>query len=65
VATKRNKKVKDLDPKSRAKKVKGGNLPDDQRNINRSVGQVTKQVTKTAQSVGPTISKAANKAIHG
>jgi len=41
------KRAKDLDPKSRASKVRGGNLPDDEKNINRSVGSIKKSVTST------------------
>jgi len=55
---KKSRKQKDLDPKSRAGKVRGGNLPDDQKNINRSVGQITKSVQTTAKSVGPAIQRA-------
>jgi hypothetical protein len=47
------KKMKDLDPKSRSKDVKGGNLPDDRENINNSVSSVT----KTVQNVGPNLVK--------
>jgi hypothetical protein len=39
------KRAKDLDPKSRASKVRGGNIGDDQKNVNRSVGQISKTVT--------------------
>ncbi len=39
------KKTKDLDPKGRASKVRGGNLPDDEQNINRSAGAIKKAVT--------------------
>lgn len=41
------KRAKDLDPKGRASKVRGGNLPDDEQNINRSVNTIKKAVTNS------------------
>jgi hypothetical protein len=41
------KKAKDLDPKGRAKKVKGGN-----RGVNIQVGSVTDSVGKAVSNVG-------------
>jgi len=58
-------KAKDLDPKARAKKVRGGNLPDDQKNINRSVNQIKNPVVRQVQNLGPTTSKAVQNAVHG
>jgi hypothetical protein len=57
----KGRKIKDLDPKSRSKDVKGGNLPDDQRNINRSVGQVRTVV----QKAGPDLVKKGTKGLGG
>jgi len=59
------KKAKDLDPKGRAKKVRGGNLPDDEKNINRSVNQIKNPVVKSVQNLGPTTSKTAQNAVKG
>jgi hypothetical protein len=41
------KRAKDLDPKGRASKVRGGNLPDDEQNIGRSVNNIKKAVTNS------------------
>lgn len=65
MAQKKSRKAKDLDPKARGKKVRGGNLPDDQKNINRSVGQIKNPVMKTVQNLGPTTSKTVQDAVHG
>jgi len=65
MAQKRTKKSKDLDPKSRAKKVRGGNLPDDERNINRSVNQIKNPVVRQVQNLGPTTSKTVQNAVRG
>ena len=65
---KKGRKSKDLDPKGRGKKVRGGNLPDDQRNINRSINQIKSSVNsgvvKPVQNSGPTISKAVQNLVH-
>jgi len=56
------KRAKDLDPKAKAKKVRGGNLPDDEQNINRSLNQikgtVNSKAVKPVQNSGPTIQRA-------
>ena len=53
------KRPKDLSAKSKAKKVKGGNLSDDRDHINRDVGRVSKlandTVVKPVKNSGRTI----------
>jgi len=46
------KRAKDLDPKGRASKVRGGNLPDDEKNINRSVTSIRNSVTGAVTGIG-------------
>jgi len=48
---KAKKRTKDLDPKGRGRNVRGGNLPDDQRNINRSVNSIKKSVTDSVTNL--------------
>lgn len=53
------KKIKDLDPKGRAKKVKGGGLEQDQQNINRSKKAIVDDIAvRQVKNAGPTTSKA-------
>lgn len=53
------KRAKDLSAKPKAKKVKGGNLSDDARHLNRDVGRVNKlandAVVKPVKRSGKTI----------
>jgi hypothetical protein len=41
----KKKKAKDLEPKRGASKIRGGNLPDDEKNISNSLNQISSAVT--------------------
>ena len=49
------KKVKDLDPKSRSKKIKGGGLSSDLDHVNRDVGRISKAVLDPVKNSPKTI----------
>jgi hypothetical protein len=54
---KRSKKTKDLDPKARGKKVRGGNADQDRKNIAKAENDILSPVRNSGPTITSTVSK--------